>query len=188
MMRDAVAHGLPPDVARRAVVALLVGTGRLLEKTGEDPEATVAAFLDFRGVTAAAIQAMRAAGFDAAVSPGLAAALENPLALRACRRRPRWQRDAALQTFTDAALAAFHEVAPGAEARASLERIEKPPGREGGARAMAAPRSLCTALRLHLGRRRLPAGPDGARGRVHPRRDRGDTGGQEEELMGFHVR
>ena len=48
-----------------------------------------------------------------------------------------------------------------------------------GARPLAAPRSLCTALRLHLGRRRLPAGPDGARGRVHPRRDRGDTGGQE---------
>ena len=33
------------------------------------------------------------------------------------------QRDAALQSFTDAALAAFREVAPGPEARASLERI-----------------------------------------------------------------
>ena len=59
MMRDAVAHGVPPEVARRAVVALLVGTGRLFEKTGEDPEDTVAAFVDYRGVTAAAIEAMR---------------------------------------------------------------------------------------------------------------------------------
>ena len=33
------------------------------------------------------------------------------------------QRDANLQSFTDAALAAFREVAPGAGARASLERI-----------------------------------------------------------------
>jgi pyrroline-5-carboxylate reductase len=82
MMRDAVAHGLPPDVACRSVVALLVGTGRLLEKTGEDPEATVAAFVEYRGVTAAAIEAMRASGFDAAVLAGLAAALEKSLALR----------------------------------------------------------------------------------------------------------
>ena len=82
-MRDAVAHGLPPEVARRSVTALLVGTGRLLEKNGEDPEDTVAAFVDYRGVTAAAIEAMREAGFDAAVSAGLSAALEKSLALRA---------------------------------------------------------------------------------------------------------
>ena len=83
LMRDAVAHGLPAEVARRAVTALLVGTGRLLEKNGEDPEDTVAAFVDYRGVTAAAIEAMRGAGFDAAVSSGLATALEKTLALRA---------------------------------------------------------------------------------------------------------
>ena len=53
LIRDAVAHGLPPEVARRAVTALLVGTGRLLEKNGENPEDTVAAFVDYRGVTAA---------------------------------------------------------------------------------------------------------------------------------------
>ena len=83
LTRDAVAHGLPAEVARRSVTALLVGTGRLLEKNGEDPEDTVAAFVDHRGVTAAAIEAMREAGFDAAVSAGLAAALEKSLALRA---------------------------------------------------------------------------------------------------------
>ena len=83
MMRDAISHGLAPEVARRAVVALLVGTGRLLEKTGEDPEETVTAFLEYRGVTAAAIEAMQAAGFQAAVSAGLSAALTKSLALRA---------------------------------------------------------------------------------------------------------
>lgn len=83
LIRDAVAHGLPPDTARRAVTAMLVGTGRLLEAKGEDPEDTVAAFVEYRGVTAAAIEAMRAAGFDAAVAAGLAAALEKSLALNA---------------------------------------------------------------------------------------------------------
>lgn len=83
LMRDAVAHGLPPEVARRSVAALLVGAGRLLEKKDENPEDTVSAFMDYRGVTAAAIEAMRAAGFDAAVSVGLAAALEKSRALGA---------------------------------------------------------------------------------------------------------
>jgi len=82
LMRDAVAHGLPPEVARRAVTAMFVGAGRLLEKYGENPEDTVAAFVDYRGVTAAGIEAMRAAGFDAVVAAGLAAALEKSLTLR----------------------------------------------------------------------------------------------------------
>lgn len=81
LIRDAVTHGLPPEVARRSVVEMPVGTGRLLEKNGEDPEDTVAAFVDYRGVTAAAIEAMRGAGFDTAVSAGLDAALEKSLAL-----------------------------------------------------------------------------------------------------------
>ena len=48
-----------------------------------------------------------------------------------------------------------------------------------GLRALAAPRSLGPPLRLRLGRRRLPAGPDGARGRVHPRHHRRHAGGEE---------
>lgn len=81
LIRDAVTHGVPPAVARRSVVAMLVGTGRLLEKTDEDPEETVAEFVAYRGVTAAGIGAMRAAGFEAAISKGLAAALGKSLAL-----------------------------------------------------------------------------------------------------------
>ncbi len=88
MIRDAVAHGLPEEVARRSAIALLIGTGRLLEKTGENPEDTVRAFVDYRGVTAAAIAEMRARGFDAAVSSGLAAALEKSRALGAAGSAP----------------------------------------------------------------------------------------------------
>lgn len=82
MIRDAVAHGIPEDVARRAAVGILIGTGRIFEKTGENPADTVAGFVDYRGVTAAAIEAMRAGGFDDLVSAGLAAALKKSEALR----------------------------------------------------------------------------------------------------------
>lgn len=82
LARDAVAHGIPPDVARRAAIGIVVASGRLLEKTAEDPADTVAAFVDYAGVTAAGIEAMRAAGFDAAIDAGLAAALEKARSLR----------------------------------------------------------------------------------------------------------
>ena len=49
----------------------------------------------------------------------------------------------------------------------------------GGLRPLAAPRPGGAALRLPLGRRRLPAGADGAAGRVHAGADRRDAGGQE---------
>jgi pyrroline-5-carboxylate reductase len=45
MMRHAVAHGLPPEVVRRAVVALFVGTGRLFER-GDDPADTVRSYVE----------------------------------------------------------------------------------------------------------------------------------------------
>jgi pyrroline-5-carboxylate reductase len=77
MMSDAASHGIAPQIARRAVTTLLIGTGRLLEKSGENPVDTVEAFVSYRGTTAAAIEAMKAKGFDAAVSAGLSAALEK---------------------------------------------------------------------------------------------------------------
>jgi pyrroline-5-carboxylate reductase len=82
LIRDAVAHGVPEEVARRAAVGILIGTGRMFEKTGEDPRDNVAAFVDYKGVTAAAIEAMRARGIDDLIGAGLAAALEKSAALR----------------------------------------------------------------------------------------------------------
>lgn len=81
MMRDAVAFGLSPQVAHRAVNTVLVGTGRLLELHDTSPVETVEAFLDYRGTTAAAIETMREAGFDEAVARGLAAAFNRSIAM-----------------------------------------------------------------------------------------------------------
>ncbi|MET3590705.1 MULTISPECIES: pyrroline-5-carboxylate reductase dimerization domain-containing protein [Mesorhizobium] len=81
MMRDAVAFGLSPEVARRAVNTVLTGTGRLLELNNASPADTVAAFLGYRGTTAAAIETMREAGFDEAVAKGLAAAFLKSIAM-----------------------------------------------------------------------------------------------------------
>ncbi|TIO74756.1 MAG: pyrroline-5-carboxylate reductase [Mesorhizobium sp.] len=81
MMRDAVAFGLSPDVARRAVNTVLAGTGRLLELDDASPADTVEAFLDYRGATAAAIETMREAGFNETVAKGLAAAFLKSIAM-----------------------------------------------------------------------------------------------------------
>jgi pyrroline-5-carboxylate reductase len=83
MMDDAVARGVDPGVARRAVNALIVGAGRLLEAQDDDPHETVAAFANYRGATAAAIEAMRAAGFEAAIRDGLEAARRKAVELGA---------------------------------------------------------------------------------------------------------
>ncbi|OWO92189.1 pyrroline-5-carboxylate reductase [Rhizobium esperanzae] len=83
MMSDAVAHGLSAETARRAVNTVLIGAGHLLERRGESPDDTVGAFLDYRGTTAAAIEGMRAAGFDAAVTEGLSAAFKKSVSMGA---------------------------------------------------------------------------------------------------------
>lgn len=81
MIDDAVSRGMNPDIARRGVSALLIGTGKLLEARADNPKDIVQTFLDYRGTTAAAIEAMRAAGFEAAVADGLAAALQKSVTM-----------------------------------------------------------------------------------------------------------
>lgn len=83
MMSDAVAHGLDREVARRAVNVLIVGAGRLLERRDDCPTDTVRAFLDYRGTTAAGIEAMLEAGFKSAVSEGLGAAFRKSIEMGA---------------------------------------------------------------------------------------------------------
>ena len=77
MMADAVARGLDRKVAQRAVNTVLIGTGRLLEQRDDCPTETVQTFLDYRGTTAAAIEAMTDAGFGTIVRSGLSAAFEK---------------------------------------------------------------------------------------------------------------
>lgn len=81
MERDAVARGLDPAVAQRAVIGLLIGTGRILEANPQSPEAIVETFMAYRGLTAAGLAAMEAAGLEAAVHAGLAAALAKGKAM-----------------------------------------------------------------------------------------------------------
>lgn len=81
MMQDARSHGLNEEIAQRAVNGLLIGAGGLLQKRPEDPKKTVDTFLEYRGTTAAGLNAMKDRGLFAAVSGGLAAALERTLAM-----------------------------------------------------------------------------------------------------------
>jgi pyrroline-5-carboxylate reductase len=81
MMHDAIDRGFAPEVARKAVIALLVGTGRLLEGRADCPDDIVRTFMGYRGTTAAALDAMRHAGFESAVRDGLAAALEKSVSM-----------------------------------------------------------------------------------------------------------
>lgn len=74
MMKHAIAHGLTDDLARRAVNTVLKGAGRLLERRDQSPNDIVETFLNYRGTTAAAIEHMRASGFDGAVADGLESA------------------------------------------------------------------------------------------------------------------
>lgn len=86
MARHAVDFGLSREVALRAVNAVLVGTGRLVESRGDTPDEVVKTFLGYRGTTAAAIDAMRAEGFDHAVARGLAAAFDKSVDMGAGNR------------------------------------------------------------------------------------------------------
>lgn len=81
MMDHAIDYGLARDVAQRAVITMLTGTGRLLERREECPDDIVRTFLNYRGTTAAAIEEMRASGFDAAVRHGLAAAFRKSVSM-----------------------------------------------------------------------------------------------------------
>lgn len=73
MIRDAMGRGFDPDVARRAVVAVVAGASQMLEGPAA-PSQIVDTFLDYRGTTAAAIRAMLDGGFREAVGDGLRAA------------------------------------------------------------------------------------------------------------------
>lgn len=77
MLADATARGLDRKVAERAVNALIIGAGRLLEHRDTCPTDTVQTFRDYRGTTAAAIDEMLGSGFGTAVSRGLTAAFEK---------------------------------------------------------------------------------------------------------------
>jgi pyrroline-5-carboxylate reductase len=73
MVEHAVSRGLPVGFARRAAQGVLVNASQLLAES-DDPAPIVQAMIDYRGTTAAALQAMIDGGFKTAVGAGLDAA------------------------------------------------------------------------------------------------------------------
>jgi pyrroline-5-carboxylate reductase len=69
--------GLARPVARELAVGTLLGAGRLLHETGEEPSALRAAVTSPGGTTAAGLRALEAAGFRNAVLEAVSAATER---------------------------------------------------------------------------------------------------------------
>ena len=80
MIEHAAARGLPMAFARRAAQGVLVDASQLLAEH-DDPAPIVQEMIDYRGTTAAALQAMIDAGFKAAVGQGLDAAAAKAAAM-----------------------------------------------------------------------------------------------------------
>lgn len=92
MYNSARSHGINEDVAVRAVNGMLIGAGGLLQDRPVHPQNTVSAFVDYKGVTAAGIEAMQRRGFIEAVDEGIKAALEKTQAIsRSIGHQGRWK-------------------------------------------------------------------------------------------------
>lgn len=74
LVSHAVSHGIPREFAERAARKVVSGASQLFAGPDGDTGAIVKEMIDYRGVVAAALQAMLDQGFMAAVSSGLDAA------------------------------------------------------------------------------------------------------------------
>lgn len=74
LIADAVAQGLPRSFAERAAKGVVAGASQLFAEAGDDTAAIVQEMIDYRGTTAAALEAMLGHGFNGAVAAGLKAA------------------------------------------------------------------------------------------------------------------
>ena len=83
LRKDAISHGIAPDIAERAVLNLLIGTGRLLEVRPRCPSNILDEYVNYRGMTAAALVTMQGLGIDKVVHSGVAAALARASELKA---------------------------------------------------------------------------------------------------------
>lgn len=75
MIEGAVNYGIAADIASRAVTAVLVGTGALLQQKAQTPQEIVACYKAYDGTTTAALQAMKEAQVYGWITAGLSAAL-----------------------------------------------------------------------------------------------------------------
>lgn len=74
MLEDAAARGLPPDVAHKAVEAVICGSSGLLAGQMGRVAEILDAYMSYRGITAAGLDAAQAAGFGDAIRAALQAA------------------------------------------------------------------------------------------------------------------
>ncbi|TKT78302.1 pyrroline-5-carboxylate reductase dimerization domain-containing protein [Aquamicrobium sp. LC103] len=88
MMSHAQARGLPPEIARRAVIGVVCNASRLLTMGDATPEQAVRTFIDYDGTTAAGLRRMMHDGFAEAVHAGLDAAASAATAMDGARGRP----------------------------------------------------------------------------------------------------
>lgn len=75
MIRFAVAEGIAPEVAERAIRQLFLSSGRMLGREGPSPADEVKAMVDYAGTTAAGLVAMEKAGIAGVIAEGLSAAV-----------------------------------------------------------------------------------------------------------------
>jgi pyrroline-5-carboxylate reductase len=74
MQSAAVAQGLPEEVARTLIAQTIVGAGRMLLDSGEDPATLRRRVTSPGGVTAEALRCFAEDGLDALIARGIAAA------------------------------------------------------------------------------------------------------------------
>lgn len=82
MMNDAISQGVTPAIARRAVRTLMIGSAKLMEQDDRDPSDIVQEFVEYKGMTAAAVIAMRGAPISSVIRKGVEAALERAKTLQ----------------------------------------------------------------------------------------------------------
>ena len=77
MIRFAVAEGIAPEIATRAIRQLFLSSGHMLGQGAESPADQVQAMVDYAGTTAAGLVAMERAGIAGVIATGLGAAVNR---------------------------------------------------------------------------------------------------------------
>ena len=81
MIRHDIEFGIAPHKANKAVRMLLTSAATMLESSEETPAEIITRLTNYRGTTAAALEAMRAHGFDEAVGIGLSSGFQKALSI-----------------------------------------------------------------------------------------------------------
>jgi pyrroline-5-carboxylate reductase len=77
MVNYAVANGIQPAIADRAIRQLFHASGVVLAESAASPGEQVKAMIDYAGTTAAGLQVMKASPLAASIAEGLKAAFEK---------------------------------------------------------------------------------------------------------------